>query len=139
MNLQLPFASKEMPDGRKLKRRTNGMQFTIPANDSITVSYTCPYAQAKINEVEVLWAPEFVTAIINVKDTAAGTYSGVANKILDSFGNSVNIAKDYWKGRSEYDADIYGGMVLEFVVTNASDVSKTVGINMVFHELTTPT
>jgi len=137
MNLMLPFAAKAMSDGKKLKRRTNGIQFTIPANDSITVSYTCPYAQSKINEVEVLWAPEFVTAIMHIKDDALGTYSTVPNAILDSFGNSCNIAKDYWKGRSEYDADIYGGMVLEFVVTNGSSVSKTVGINIVFHELYT--
>lgn len=135
MNLMLPFASKDLPNGKKLKRRTNGIQFTIPASDSITVSYTCPYSQAKINEVEVLWAPEFVTAIMNVKDTPAGTYSAVPNAILDTFGNACNIGKDYWKGRSEYDADIYGGMVLEFVVTNGSAVSKTVGINMVFHEV----
>ncbi len=138
MQLNLPFASKDMPDGGKLNRRMNGVQFTIPANDSITVSYACPYAQAKINEVEVLWAPEFVTAIMNVRDTAAGTYSTIPNRILDSFGNNVNVAEKYWKSRSEYDADIYGGMVLEFVVTNGSSVSKVVGINMVFHEITKP-
>lgn len=135
MQLQLPFASKELANGKKLKRRTNGIQFTIPANGSITVSYTCPYAQAKVNEVEVMWAPEMVSAIMNVKDTPAGTYSTVPNAILDTFGTACNIAKDYWKGRSEYDADIYGGMVLEFVITNGSDITKTVGINMVFHEV----
>ena len=131
----LPFASKDLPDGRKLKRRTNGITFTIPAEDSITVSYIVPYGQAKMNEVEVLWAPEGVTAQMNVKDTSAGTYSTIPNRILDSFGNAVNIAKDYWKGRSEYDADVYIGMVLEFVITNSSNVSKTVGINMVLHEV----
>ena len=135
MNLNLPFASKDLADGRKLKRRTNGFQFTIPASDSITVTYTCPYVHAKMNEVEVYWAPEFVSAIMNVKDTAAGTYSTVPNKILDTFGNSANIGEGYWKGRSEYDADVYGGMVLEFIITNGSAVSKTVGINMIFHEV----
>jgi hypothetical protein len=136
MNLGLPFASKELSNGKKLRRRTNGIQFTVPASDSITVTYTCPYAQAKMNELEVLWAPEGVTAIMNVKDTPTGNYSTVPNMILDTFGNACNIAKDYWKGRSEYDADIYAGMVLEFVITNGSAVSKTVGINMVFHEVT---
>jgi hypothetical protein len=135
MNLMLPFASKDLPNGKRLYRRTNGMTLTLPSSDSIVVSYTCPYAQAKINEVEVLWCPEGVTAQMRVKDTAAGTYSTVPNAVLDTFGSAVNIAKDYWKGRSEYDADIYGGMVLEFSITNLSSESKLVGINMVFHEV----
>lgn len=135
MNLMLPFASKDLPNGKKLKRKTHGITFTIPANDTITVPYTCTYGQAKMNEVEVLWAPEGVKAKMNVKDTASGTYSTVPNMILDSFGYDVNIAKDYWKGRSEYDADIYIGMVLEFVLENTSSVSKTVGINIVLHEV----
>jgi len=75
---------------------------------------------------------------LKVKDTAAGTYSTVPNMVLDAFGITVNIAKDYWKGRSEYDADIYVGMVLEFTVNNTSNITKVVGVNMVFHEVTTP-
>jgi hypothetical protein len=136
MNLQLPFASKELPNGKKLKRKTHGITFTIPANDTITVPFTIPHTWAKMNEVEVIGAPEGVIATMNVKDTAAGTYSTIPNHILDSFGYDVNIAKDYWKGRSEYDADVYSGMVLEFVIENTSAVSKTVGINIVLHEVT---
>lgn len=87
--------------------------------------------------IEVLWAPEGVKAQMNVRDTAAGTYSTIPNYLLDTFGVDVNIAEGYWKGRSEYDADINVGMVIEFVITNVSNVSKTVGINIVYHEVTT--
>jgi hypothetical protein len=136
MNLQLPFASKQLPTGEKLKRKTYGLTFTLPASGSITVPFTIPLAWAKMNEVEVLWAPEGVKAVMNVKDNAAGTYSAIPNALLDSFGYDVNIAKDYWKGKSEYDADVYAGMILEFVIENTSSTSKTVGINIVLHQVT---
>lgn len=136
----LPFASKTLPNGETLKRRPKGMTFTLdPATIAgpaiTTVQMVVPYNRAKINMVEVLWAPEGVSAVMRVKDTSTGTYSTVPNYVLDTFGADVNIAEGYWKGRSEYDAEVLVNMVLEFELKNRSMVSKTVGVNVAFHEV----
>jgi hypothetical protein len=140
MNLMLPFASKTLPSGEILKRRPRGMTFelaaaTIGGPETTIAQMTVPYTKAKINMVEMLWAPEGVSAIMRVKDNAAGTFSTVPNAVLDTFGQDVNLAEGYWKGRSEYDAEVYQSMVLEFEFKNRSMVTKTVGINVVFHEV----
>lgn len=135
MFLPLPFASKIMPDGKILKRRTIGFTFLLTAQAQTTYEYTVTYGHCKINQVEVFYCQENTTAMMRVRDSIAGTYSGVSNAILDTFGNNVNIGKDYWIGRSEYDADLYAGMVLEFVFNSLADTDKTIGINIILHEV----
>lgn len=137
MNLQLPFASKELPNGKKLYRRVHGYTFTLAASSNTTYTVTVPYAEAKINEAEILWAPEGVTVNMKVKDSTSGTYSGVSNYVLNQFGYNVVISKDIFKDISPYDADVYLNMQLEFEFANASATEKTIGLNVVFHEIKT--
>jgi hypothetical protein len=135
MNLPLPFASKELPNGKKLFRRKIGYTFTLPASSDYVQSITVPYSACKINEAEVLWAPEGVTVDMKVKDTPAGSYTGVANALLNQYGTNVVIASDFFRDISPYDADVYLGMVLEFTFHNSSATSKVMGLNIVFHEV----
>lgn len=135
MNLTLPFCAKELPTGEKLFRRKKGLTFTLAATGETVVQIAVPYAKAKINEAEIFWAPEGVSAVMKVKDTATGTYSTIPNYVLNEYGHDVNIAKDYYRDISPYDADVRVGMVLEFTFTNRSGVEKLMGLNTVFHEV----
>jgi hypothetical protein len=135
MNLQLPFASKELPNGKTLHIRNHGYSFTLAANTETYYSVTVPYNHAKINEAEVHWAPEGVFADMKIKDDTSGTYSGVANAVLEQYGDNVCVREGFFQETSPYDADIYLGMVLEFRFNNTSAVEKIIGINIKFHEV----
>lgn len=135
MNLQLPFCSKELPNGKKLYRHKYGYSFSLAANGTTVYNITVPYTACKINEAEILWAPEGVSVDMKIKDTASGTYSTVPNYTFAQYGYSVMIAADYYKDVSQYDADVYSGMILEFTFNNTSATSKTIGLNMIFHEV----
>lgn len=135
MYLQLPFASKELPSGKKLFRRVHGYTFTLAASGTTTYTVTVPYAECKINEAEIIWAPEGVSVNMRVKDSTGGTYSGTPNLTLNQFGFNVIISKDAYKDASPYDADVFLNMQLEFEFTNSSSTEKTIGLNVVFHEI----
>lgn len=132
MNLQLPFGSKELSDGRKLYRRKHGFVFSHTAGTT-EHEIEVPYAFCKTNQAELMGCPAGCTANFKVLDTATGTYTGVANQLLDQFGYDVNISKDSFRDTSEYEADLRIGMriVIELTSTEAFDF----GVNIVFHEV----
>lgn len=68
-----------------------------------------------------------------------GTYSGVPNYTLDQFGWAVNVAKDNYKDRSEFEADLFPGMRILVTLYNTSGIEKTIGFNIKFCEVRTPT
>ncbi len=135
MNLMLPFCSKNMPDGKRLFRRKHGYTFTLDAEGDTVLEITVPYAHCKIQEADLVWFPEGVTARMKVLDSTAGTYSGTPNLVLNEYGSDVVIAKDYFHDKSPYDADVYQNMVLQITFTNPTEVTKRVGMNVVFHEV----
>ncbi len=135
MQLQLPFCSKELPNGKKLYRNKHGYTFTLEASTTTVYSITVPYTECKINEAEVLWAPEGVTLDMKIKDTSTGTYSTVPDYVFAQYSHGVVVAKDFYRDISQYDADVYSGMILEFTLTNSSETEKTVGINITFHKV----
>jgi hypothetical protein len=130
-----PFASKQLCSGKKLFRRCHGIVVSLPANDSVSGEIVIPYNQCKINKVEVVWAPEGVTANLEVYDTPTGTLSGYPNVKLNQFGFNVAIAKDFHADESQYDADLIKDLKVKVTLTNSTDVAKNVGINFFLHEL----
>lgn len=136
MQLNLPFASKELANGDKIFRRNHGYQHLMTTGESsfeVVVPFKC-----KLQEAEVIWCPEQVSVDFKVLDTAAGNYSGVPNYMLDQFGWAVNVAKDMYKDRSEFEADLYTGMRIQVTVYNNSGIEKTIGFNIKFCEIRTP-
>lgn len=129
------FAEKNLANGKKLFRRKHGYTLTLAASGTTTYTITVPYVTAKINEAEILWAPEGVSLNMKVKDSATGTFSGVPNYVLNQFGFNVVLSKDFYSDYSQYDADVYGSMQIEFTFTNNSGIEKQIGINLVFHEI----
>lgn len=136
MNLNLPFTSKDLPNGKRLKRRKHGYTHTLTTGTS-SMEIVVPYAHAKINQAEIVWAPEGLTCNFKVLDTAIGTYSTVPDFLLEQFGFNVNVAKDFFTDISQYEADMYAGMRIKIEFNNTSIVEKTIGINVVFHEVQT--
>lgn len=135
MQQNLPFASKSLADGRRLFRRLHGSTLTLAASGDTVFSYTIPYATVKINAAEILWCPEGVTVDFKVKDNASGTYSGVPNYTLNQFGFGVTVSQDYYQDHSEYEADLFAGMVIEFTFHNSTATTKTIGVNLTLHEV----
>lgn len=117
---------------KKLYARNTGIQQVLAVGAN-TISYTLTYPWVKIIGVEVINAEALDYVDLKVKDTAAGTYSGVANYVLNQFAYSHNIPKDYYIRMAQFDADIYVGMVIEISYHSVS--AKTVGINLIMNEV----
>lgn len=137
MQLRLPFCAKELPGGEKLYRRAHGYTVTLAPNGSTTLIIHVPYNACKINEAEVIGCCAGVSVDIKVLDSTSGTYTGVPSYMLNQFGFNVNIAKDYYKDLSPYDADLRLNMQIQFTFINSSSDTPTLGVNVPFHEVVT--
>lgn len=129
------FAEKTLPTGKKLFRRAHGVQHTLVANSDNIVEFIVPYAWCKITTMEVVGLSEITKADLCIMDTPTGTYSTIPNYKLNQFGFNVNISKNYYRDHSEYDADLYAGMVVKVVLKNNTSNTETVGINFTLHEV----
>ena len=130
-----PFGSKTMVINgvtKKLYARFTGMQQAVTAGSN-TLSFTITYPWVKIIGVEVIGAENLDTADLKIKDTATGTYSGVANYVLNQFSYTLNLSKDFYQKMAQFDADIYQGMVIEVTYVSISD--KTIGFNILMNEV----
>ena len=132
VDVAAPSFSSKTVGTKKIYARTTGMQFSLSAGAN-TCTYTATYPWAKITGVEILGGETGDQVDFKVKDTPAGTYSTIPNHLLNQFGFSVNIAKDFYKREATFDADLYVGMVLEFTYTSVS--AKTVGLNLIMAEV----
>ena len=117
---------------KTLYARNTGIQQALSFGSN-TISYSVPYAWSKIIGVEVINSEALDYVDLKVRDTAQGTYSGVPNYVLNQFAYSHNIPKDYYIRMSQFDADIYVGMVIEITYTSRS--AKTVGLNFILNEV----
>lgn len=138
------FDAKELPNGKKLFRRSHGITTLMIANGETTVDFVIPYNACKMNKMEIFWLPEEVKLDLKVLDTPSGTIQAsfgvseedrVPNLEVNQFGFNVNAAKDYYVDESKYDADLIKDMVVRIVLKNSTEISKTVGINLILHEV----
>jgi hypothetical protein len=129
--LSVAYASKTY-GSKKLYARNTGIQqaLTAGANEII---YTCTYPWVKVSGLEAINGEALDTAELRVYDSPAGTYSGVANALLNQFGYTLNIAPNFYKRDSKFDADLYQNMVLKIAYVSVSN--KTVGINILMDEV----
>jgi hypothetical protein len=130
-----PFTAKTMLINgvkKNLFARNTGKQFgvTTGSND---LNYTATFAWVKMIGLECIGAEIGDYAELRVYDSPAGTYSGVPNALLNQFGYTLNLAKDYYVRTSPFDSDVYAGMVLKITYNSISD--KTIGINYLMNEV----
>lgn len=141
MPFSYPFAKKQLPDGKKLKRRKHGKRMTCPGNAETKITMAVPYVHCKIDEVEITQCSGNDDLDLKVVDTEAGTYTqmftgtAVPNAVLDQFGFDIAMSDMYYSDSSNYDADLYQGMVIEVTYKNKESESKNIGVNFVLHEV----
>lgn len=132
---QTPFKSKSLVINgvtKKLYARNTGVQYSVAIGSNV-LEYTMTYPWSKILGVEVINCEVLDTVDFEVYDNATGTYSGVPNLFLNKFSYTLNLSKDYYERSSQFDADIYVGMVIK--ITYVSVSAKTVGINLLINEV----
>lgn len=132
---QPPYGSKTiMVNGvtHSLFSRITGQQYSLVAGVN-TITYTATYAWSKLIGVEAVNCEALDTVDFQVYDNSAGSYSGVPNKLLNQFSFALNLPKDYYIRMSQFDADIYPGMVISMTYTSRS--AKTVGINFLLDQV----
>jgi hypothetical protein len=106
-------------------------QFVTTGANIIEITINKPWV--KMTGAEVVGSETLDTVTFKVLDTPAGTYSGVANKVLSQFATTQNVVKDLYQYTSIYDADLYLGLRVVVEYTSLSD--KTVGINLFLNEV----
>lgn len=131
VNTSSPFGAKEI-DGKKLFKRVNGMRKAciVGWNDFY---FTIPYPVCKITGAEFVGAEIGDYADFWILDTASGALTTIPNYPLNQFGIEVNIGKDLYEHKSEYDADLFQG--LQIWARFYSISAKTVGVNFILNEL----
>jgi hypothetical protein len=138
------FAAKTLTvDGvtKKLFKRVHGTHATIPANSTANIDFTVPYATAKFSGAELIGCAIGDVLDYTVHDTATNTYSqapvGVvgANYQLNKFGYAVELPDGYYSNTSNYDADIYSGMIIRCTYTNNGNAAKYIAMNVWLHEV----
>lgn len=129
--IQSPFAAKTVGN-KKLYTRTHGSTFslTLGANDC---DFVIPYPQVKFNAIEVVGCELGDKIELQILDSDTGLLTTVPNYMLNQFGFSVGLPKDFYVRESKYDADLYGTMQIRVKYDSAS--AKDVTINYVLHEL----
>lgn len=138
-----PFSTKALDVG-KLYRRVYGQNKTLIAMGDTTFDFIVPYDKVKINKIDLNWFPEGCICNLKIYDNANSdmqTLVGVPieyrvpNKMLDQFGFAATITADRHNEYSEYDADLLKDMKVEIVITNLTNTTKLVGINVIYHEV----
>ena len=140
-----PFAKKQLPDGKKLFRRKHGVRQPVNVGQSSSFDMIVPYNNCKIDKIEIVNGSDRVDEVeFSVYDTPEGLIQlsmGVSpeniipSKKLNQFGFTVNVAKDYYEDKSNYDADLIKDMKISITVKNNSESVRTYGVNFVLHEI----
>lgn len=129
-----PFANKNI-GSKKLYRRKHGVSETITANSTGSISFSVPYAHAKITKAELVNCTAGDTVDLKITDDTSGTYTTVPNHTLNQFGFSVCMPNGMYIDESQYDADLYQSMIVKIEYTNNTNEDKLIGVNITLHEL----
>jgi len=140
-NTSFPFAKKILSNGKKLYRRKHGVRKNCLASSDTFIDIIVPYVQCKIDEVEIINCSGNDNVDFLILDTGTNTYSQApvaavgANYILNQFGFNVAVSDLFYSDSSNYDADLYQGMIVRVIYKNTESQDKNIGINFVLHEV----
>lgn len=129
------FGAKQFYSGDTLKKlyaRFTGQQFALSVGAN-TCDYTVTYPWVKMVGLELIGGEIGDIASLKVFDNSLGTYSGVPNYMLNQFGYSINVAKDFYARASQFDSDLYPGMIIRLEYSSISE--KTIGVNYLINEV----
>lgn len=143
---EIAFASKKIDINgveKSLFKRVHGLRSaSIPAGVTGYLELTVPYPQAKFSGAEIFGTDHLDTLDFLILDTPTNTYSGApvetygANFPLNQFGFDVEMpARGDYANTSNYDADLYYGMIVMCVYKNNSAEAKIISGNFWLHEV----
>jgi hypothetical protein len=141
-----PFAAKTLKINgvvKKLFKRVHGVASSdIASGATVNIDFTVPYAHAKFTGAEIFGCELGDSLKFYVLDTANNDYSGAPtsspgypNYILNQFGYDVRMPADRYKNTSDYDADLYTGMIIRCEYTNNGGSTKKIYMNSWLHEV----
>lgn len=131
-----PFADKVLPNGKRLFTRVHGTSSSV-AGTPDNIDFEIPYAMCKLTGIDIINGELGDKINLKILDTATGTISGVPNAVLNQFAFNVNIASNFHKFESKYDADMIQGLKIrvEFDAITPDLLPKTIYINFYLHEV----
>lgn len=130
-----PFGSKTVEiegDIKNLSARYTGVQQALTTGSN-TIDLTIPYPWVKIIGIELINGEALDYADFKVFDDSDGTYSGTPDAMLSQFAYSMNVGPVFYQKVSQFDADLYYGMILRLTYNSVS--AKTVGLNILMNEV----
>lgn len=138
INTKPAFASKAVSGG-KLFRRKHGKKETILAGEEKEIVFTVPYNTAKINKLEIIDANALdridLKVFSPVATATAAAYGMPADTMLNQFGFDVVVSDLLYSDKSDYDADVLKDMRIVITYKNDGANHKTVGFNLIYHEV----
>ena len=134
------FASKTTTDGKSLYKRVHGVKFSVDSGQNTNCQFAIPYPHCKIEAMEIVNADTGDYMDFKILDTASNAYSQLdpgtygANFTLNQFGHNVYPSSSAYTHKSQYDADLYQGMIISIDYENIG-ASKDIYINYILNEV----
>jgi len=142
------FSSKKVIiDGvqKSIFKRVHGVSATILSGATTDLDFVIPYAHAKFTGANVFGSELKDVLDFSVHDNATNDYSGAPispgptyypNFLLNQFGFAVEMPPNgIYENTSNYDADLFMGMIIRCTYTNNGASDKYIGINHWLHEV----
>jgi len=140
-----PFASKKIKVNGQLKslfKRVHGINATIASGQTVNIDFTIPYSHVKFTGAEVFGCALGDTLNFTVHDDENNSISGAPTSspgyphyLLNQFGFNVEMPNDKYANTSDYDADLYSGMIIRCSYTNNGQNSKYISLNLWLHQV----
>lgn len=112
----------------KLFKRIHGKKYdAVPTGQITSLDFIVPYANAKLETIEILNGEVGDSLSFEVIHP-----NGVT--LLNTFGFDVYITKDYYKQHSQYDADVFQGLIFRIKYTN-NGPTRPIYTNYVLNEV----
>ena len=137
------FASKTVVVGgveKSLYKRIHGNKFEVPTNASTSCDFVIPYPHVKIEGIEILNGHPEDDLSLKVLDADGNTYSQLDvatygdNFMLNQFAFNVHPKLDYYIHESQYDADLFQGMIIRIEYNNTQS-GKDIFMNFLLNEV----
>lgn len=128
-----PLANNNAGNGKFFYQRAVGIRQTLSAGSNTFTWTQSTFPMSQVYAIEVIGAENGDYTDFIVLDTSTGTLSGVPNYPLNQFGFTTNLAPGFYSREAKFPATIIEGLQFKFVYNSVS--AKTVGINIIFHEI----
>lgn len=128
---QEAFAAKTVflnGERKDLYKRIHGKKFeNVPTGIITDLDFTIPYANAKVEAIEIINGKLGDNVTFEVHHPQAG--------LLNTFGTTVFMdASGYYEQRSQYDADVVQGLIFKLKFDNQNEV-RDIYINYILNEV----